>query len=193
MISNLITYPIFQRLATIISVISDAYTQPWTSTLPAPSLVHSKLDHCNSLYYSLPQSQLKRLQAFQLSLACCVTSSSRFQHITPGLKSLHWLKAEQRIQNKLISLTYSYLQHNSPLYLQWLLTTPTNHRSTVLHRSSLFSSHPSNWKQESVHFLLQHHVYGTLFQTRCASPLLMTQGIHSHCSGQLSLSSFGGR
>ena len=32
------TYLIFQRLATIISVISDAYVQPWTSTMPAPSL-----------------------------------------------------------------------------------------------------------------------------------------------------------
>ena len=31
------TYLIFQRLATIISVTSDAYAQPWTSTLPVPS------------------------------------------------------------------------------------------------------------------------------------------------------------
>src|SRR5208282_1447716 len=52
------------------------------------------------------------------------------QHITPGLKSLHWLKVEQRIQYKLISLTYSSLQHNSPLYLRRLLTIPTSHRST---------------------------------------------------------------
>src|SRR5208282_6001086 len=89
-----------------------------------------KLDYCNSLYYNLPQSQLKRLQAIQNSLARCITSSSRFQHITPGLKSLHWLKVEQRIQYKLISLTYSSLQHNSPLYLRRLLTIPTSHRST---------------------------------------------------------------
>ena len=66
----------------------------------------------------------------QNSLARCITSSSRFQHITPGLKSLHWLKVEQRIQYKLISLTYSSLQHNSHLYLHRLLTIPTNHRST---------------------------------------------------------------
>ena len=31
------TYIIFQRLATIISATSDAYAQPWTSTLPIPS------------------------------------------------------------------------------------------------------------------------------------------------------------
>jgi hypothetical protein len=77
-----------------------------TARTIATSLVHSKLDYCNSLYYNLPQSQLKRLQAIQNSLTRCVTSSSRFQHITPALKSLHWLKVEQRIQYKLISLTY---------------------------------------------------------------------------------------
>src|SRR5271157_2609425 len=98
-----------------------------TARTIATSLVHSKLDYCNSLYYNLPQSQLKRLQAIQNSLARCVTSSSRFQHITPGLKSLHWLKVEQRIQYKLISLTYSSLQHNNPLYLRRLLTLPISH------------------------------------------------------------------
>src|SRR5208282_4690040 len=91
---------------------------------------HAKLDYCNSLYYNLPQSQLKRLQSIQNSLARYVTSSSRFQQITPGLKSIHWLKVEQRIQYKLISLTYSSLQHNSLLYLQRLLTISTNHRPT---------------------------------------------------------------
>ena len=78
-----------------------------TTRIIATSLVHSKLDYCKSLYYNLPQSQLKRLQAIQNSLARCVTFSSRFQHIIPGLKSLHWFKVEQRIQYKLISLTYS--------------------------------------------------------------------------------------
>jgi hypothetical protein len=101
-----------------------------TARTIATALVNSKLDYCNSLYYNLPQSQLKRLQSIQNSLARCVTSSSRFQHITPGLKSRHWLKVEQRIQYKLISLTYSSLQLNSPLYLRRLLTIPTNHRST---------------------------------------------------------------
>src|SRR5208282_3677078 len=37
---------------------------------------------------------------------------------------------EQRIPYKLISLTYSSLQHNSPIYLRRLPTIPTNHRST---------------------------------------------------------------
>jgi len=34
----------------------------------ATSIVHSKLDHCNSLYYNLPKSQTNRLQVIQNSL-----------------------------------------------------------------------------------------------------------------------------
>ena len=46
------------------------------------------------------------------------------------LKYFHLLKVEQCIQYKPISLTYSSLQHNSPLYLLRLLTIQTSHRST---------------------------------------------------------------
>jgi hypothetical protein len=53
-----------------------------TASTIATSLVHCKLDYCNNLYYKLPESQLKRLQAIQNSVAHCVTSSSRFQHNT---------------------------------------------------------------------------------------------------------------
>jgi len=35
----------------------------------ATSIVHSKLYYCNSLYYNLPQSQIKKLQNIQISLA----------------------------------------------------------------------------------------------------------------------------
>ena len=111
----------------ILHFLTTNQSHPWNQQEIS---VHYKLDYCNSLYYNLPQSKLKRLQSIQNSLARCVTSSSCFQHITPGLKSLHWLKVEQRIQYKLISLTYSSLQLNSPLYLRRLLTIPTNHRST---------------------------------------------------------------
>lgn len=88
-----------------------------TARTIATALVHSKLDYCNSLYYRLPLSQLHKLQVIQNSLARAVTKTPRYSHITPVLKSLHWLKIEQRIAYKIISLTYTSLQHNSPSYL----------------------------------------------------------------------------
>ena len=76
---------------------------------------------CNSLFLNLPQSQLNRLQLILNSTARAMSNTPKFSHITPVLKSLHWLKIEQRIQYKVISITYKTLQSNKPAYLNDLL------------------------------------------------------------------------
>ena len=63
-----------------------------TASTIAASIVHSKLDYCNSLYYNLPKSQTNRLQVIQNSLARAVVKAPKFCHVTHILKSLHWLK-----------------------------------------------------------------------------------------------------
>src|SRR6218665_261532 len=80
----------------------------------ATSIVHSKLDYCNSLFYSINSSQIKRLQTIQNALARAVTKTPKHHHITPVLKSLHWLKIPQRIHYKIASLTYNTLQTSQP-------------------------------------------------------------------------------
>ena len=87
----------------------------------ATSLIHSKLDYCNSLFLNLPQFQLHRLQLILNSSARAVSKSPKFCHITPLLKSLHWLKIEQRIEFKVLSTTYKTLQSGQPSYLHNLL------------------------------------------------------------------------
>ena len=75
-----------------------------------------------------------RVQLILNSAARAVTKTPKFHHITPHLKSLHWLKITQRIQYKILSLTYKSLQYNKPSSISDLLTIqPT--RST---RSSAF-------------------------------------------------------
>ena len=81
-----------------------------TASTIATSIVHSKPDYCNSLYYNLPKSQTIRLQVIQNSLARAVVKASKFCHVTPILKSLHWLKINERIEYKLLSLTYRGLK-----------------------------------------------------------------------------------
>jgi hypothetical protein len=95
----------------------------------ATSLIHSKLDYCNSLFLNLPQSQLNRLQLILNSSARAVSKSPKFCHITPLLKSLHWLKIDQRIKYKVLSITYKTLQSGQPSYLHSLLQVQSN-RST---------------------------------------------------------------
>jgi hypothetical protein len=71
-----------------------------TACTIATALVHSKLDYCNSLLLNLPSSSTNHLQLVLNSAACAVTKTSKFHHITPVLKSLHWLKINQRIHYK---------------------------------------------------------------------------------------------
>ena len=85
------------------------YLDSKTASIIATSIVHSKLDYCNSLYYNLPNSQLHRLQQIQNSLARAVVKAPKFTHITPLLKSLQWLKVNERIEYKILSLTSKLL------------------------------------------------------------------------------------
>jgi len=93
-----------------------------TACTIATSLIHSKLDYCNSLFLNITTQQLNRLQLIQNSAARAVVKFPKFQHITPILKSFHWLKINQRIQYKILSLTYKSLQNHQPSTLRDLLT-----------------------------------------------------------------------
>jgi len=88
--------------------------RPYLDSSTACTIVHSKLDHCNSLYYKLPKSQLFRLQQIQNSLARTVVKASKSCHITPILRSLHWLMITERIEYKFLSLTYKILITTQP-------------------------------------------------------------------------------
>jgi len=86
------------------------------------SVVHSKLDYYNSLFLNLDSTQIQCLLLIQNSLARAVTRTPRHHHITPVLKSLHWLKIPVCIHFKVLSLTYNSLQSPQPTYLHKLFT-----------------------------------------------------------------------
>ena len=52
---------------------------------------------------------------------------SQKQHLTPVLKDLHWLPVEQRMEYKVLLLTYKALHGKAPAYISQLLSlyTPT--------------------------------------------------------------------
>ena len=50
------------------------YLDSKTASTIAASIVHSKLDYCNSLYHNLPKSQIARLQQIQNSLSLVLLS-----------------------------------------------------------------------------------------------------------------------
>jgi len=75
-----------------------------------------------TLYHNLPKCQLDRLQQIQNSLARAAIKAPKSTHITPILKSLHWLKVIVRIEYKLLSLTYKVLTTAQPSYLHNLIS-----------------------------------------------------------------------
>ena len=58
-----------------------------TASSFATSIVHSKLDYCNSLYHNLPKSQIARLQQIQNSLARAVVKAPK-THSVPRSHSI---------------------------------------------------------------------------------------------------------
>ena len=97
----------------------------------ATSRIHSKLDYCNSLFFEPLQSQLNRLQLILNSTARAVSKTPKFSPITPVLKSLHWLKIEQRIQYKVISITYKTPIQQAYIS-QWPVSYPAQHEHSFL-------------------------------------------------------------
>jgi len=81
------------------------------------SLVMPRLDYCNATLAGLPASQLSRLQSVLNAAARVIHRSSRYEHVKPILRDLHWLRSPERIDFKLAVLTYRCLHGLAPRYL----------------------------------------------------------------------------
>ena len=92
------------------------------------SLLFSRIDYCNSLLAGLPASSLQGLQRVQNCAARLVLKKKRSEHITPLLRSLHWLPINNRITYKLASICYKCLNDSAPEYLRSCLELYTQSR-----------------------------------------------------------------
>ncbi|KAM9427186.1 uncharacterized protein ACWYII_018874 [Salvelinus alpinus] len=94
------------------------------------ALVISRLDYCNSLLAGLPACAIKPLQLIQNAAARLVFNLPKFSHVTPLLRSLHWLPVEARIRYKTMVLAYGAVRGTAPQYLQALIRPYTQTRLT---------------------------------------------------------------
>jgi hypothetical protein len=84
--------------------------------------VISLLDYCNTLLYGLPAKAIDRLQKVQNCAARLITGCDRHAHITPVLKTLHWLPVKYRIMYKINIMTFKALHDLGPSYLKDLIS-----------------------------------------------------------------------
>jgi len=73
----------------------------------------SKLDYCNVFLSGLQQSQN--------SAARLLKATSRYEHVTPVRRSLHWLPVSAGIDYKILLFVFKVLNGLGPLYLSELL------------------------------------------------------------------------
>ena len=64
---------------------------------------------------------INKLQRIHNIVARLITGHGRCEHITPVLKSLHWLPVKQRITFKTLVLVYKAVNNLAPVYLKELL------------------------------------------------------------------------
>ena len=100
------------------------------------AFITSKLDNANSLLYGLPKFLINRLQNVQNAAARVVTRTRKYDHIKPVLKQLHWLPISQRINYKILLLTYKALNGQAPSYITELLEpyVPTRNLPILLQK-----------------------------------------------------------
>jgi len=86
------------------------------------SLVLSRLDYGNATLAGIPQHLLRRLQSvMNAAIIRLIHSSSRFDHITPLLRQLHWPKAKEPTDFKFAVFVFKCVHgsdlHTSPMNL----------------------------------------------------------------------------
>ena len=88
----------------------------------------SHLDYANALLYGMTKKLKSKYQRIQNMCAKLVLNKQKYDSATKCLQELHWLPIEQRIQHKILLITYKALSGQAPKYIQELIKikTPCN-------------------------------------------------------------------
>jgi len=102
----------------------------------ACSIIGSRLDYCNVIYFGIAEANFHKLQRIQnraVRIVCDVPR--RQQHSADVLRQLHWLPMRSRVDFKLAVLRYKAYKLQQPSYLADLLSSyqqPRDLRSSGL-------------------------------------------------------------
>ena len=120
--------------------IRRSVTKPVLQSLVV-SLVLTRLDYGSATLAGLPSQLLDRLQSVLNAAARLVCSARKYDHVTPLLRDLHWLRAPERIAYRLAVLAFRCQHGLAPSYL----STELQRVADVDSRQRLRSASTTHW------------------------------------------------
>ena len=151
--SNL--YHILRKVAHIRHLLNEEATK-----IIIQALVLSKIDYCNSIYQGAPTYAIDKLQRLQNMGCRIIRKVSKYDHITPHLIELHWLRIREHVVYKVCVLVFKCINGLAPQYLSETIIhahacnlrsstfnyLPTVRCNTAITQNSAFSStRPRLW------------------------------------------------
>jgi len=109
----------------------------------ACSLILSSIDYCNAVLHGASSYSVKKLQRVQNNAARIVLEAPRRSHVSPLLRTLHWLRVQQRSDYKVAPLTFKVRSTSTSSYLRLLIQDREhghNLRSTTTALRQLFTT-----------------------------------------------------
>ena len=93
------------------------------------ALVISRIDYFNALLYALPAYLINKIQRIMNIAARLIFRAPRDSSATELLKELHWLRVENRVKFKILSLTWKSFHNMAPEYISRLVNLNTSSRT----------------------------------------------------------------
>ena len=85
------------------------------------SFIMSKVDYCNVVLAGLPQRDLDHVQSVVSVAARLSADAHKYDHVTPLLRDLHWLRVPECVKFKLCVLVHRCFTGAAPQYLTAVL------------------------------------------------------------------------
>ena len=124
-------------------------------TILIQAVITTSLDYCNALYFGCYKTVISQLQLIQNRACRVIFGLKKRESVSDKLKSLHWLKVDERIQFKVLLLVFKCLHGIAPPYISELIPlnnlNSTRQSSYYIPRGScdraFSSAAPKLWNQ----------------------------------------------